>query len=742
MACINSETRDTTPKAEPWLWAKWGVFCAVVAVSLALRLWGAGRPMWLDEVFTLKWAHGSYAELFRGNITPFMAATAKTMLDLFGSPAVPDELVLRLPHVFFGVATIVALFLLLWKRFGYAIALASALFLTGLPRHIAYSQEARYYAFAMLCSVVLLAAVHSTVRHFGRRPLLVVFLASFLGLFNHLSFLFALGALLAVGVVLILTEENSPLRSRVKRAALLCCAAFLGASCAALPSLSMIDSRQFATIRHLIDLDSDDPADVAAVLSAPGTVPVSKTSAAESKEMPRSLKTPPSAPHAYTLDWSFYWRSCFRPFISGSPGVLFRVAVFLVLIGLVQVWSVDRPLACMLGALLLIHVPFFFIGVGHSWSARYFSVQIMALAVLSGFGISALAETAQRRLSGKWGSGSRTTAVALVLYAAFLYADNAEGYSRRNVGYTDQGQRTISRVISTFAQPGDTVAFVGVQSGWRPLRMLKCYLERDLQYRPALWYKLGWEEFSSVGALEEFIQERKVGSFWVVTQSEEDGQVGIPEMMQLGASMTRTVGESYLWFVGRDTVNLLDGGDFEGPVESAAMPEGSRIAGGARAFSGFGSLEITVPPEIDGDARPMPTFWFSPVRDPNGTPGLYLPRGKETYSLSFMLKCEDVREGKFPSRTVRVMLEGKDASGKPFHRDLLHIGGTRDWQHYELVLHSGTDFPPDPRSFRVGIGNRGGSGTFWLDNVQLERQPQSTPFTPEMRITRRANSDK
>ncbi len=742
MACIDPETRGASPATAPLLWAKWGVFCAVAVTSLGLRLWGLGRPVWLDEVFTLKWAHGSYAELFRGNITPFMAATAKTMLDLFGSPAVPDELVLRLPHVCFGVATIAAAFLLLWKRFGYAIALASALFLTGLPRHIAYSQEARYYAFSMLCAVMLLAAVYSAVRHFGRWPLSMVFLASFLGLFNHLSFLFALGALVGAGALIILTEESSPLRSRATRVSLLCCAAFLGASCAALPSLSMIDSRQFARVRHLIDLDSDDAAAAAAVLPTPGTAPLSETRTAGSEEAPQSLKVPPSTPHAYKLEWQFYWRSCFRPFISGSPGVLFRVAFFLVLIGLVQVWKVDRPLACLLGALLLIHVPFFFIGVGHSWSARYFSVQIVALAILSGFGISALAETAQRRLSGKWGSGSRAMAAALVLYAVFLYADNAEGYSRRNVGYTDQGQRTISRVISSFAHPGDTVAFVGVQSGWRPLRMLKCYLERDLQYRPAVWYKLGWEELSSVDALEEFIQARNGGGVWVVTQSEEEGQVGNLEMMQLGASMTRTAGESCLWFVGRDTVNLLDGGDFEGPVESAAMPEGSRIVGGARAFSGFGSLEITVSPEIDGDERPMPTFWFSPARDPNGMPGLYLPRGKGVHCLSFMLKCGDVREGKFPSRTVRVMLEGKDASGKPFFRDLLRIGGTRDWQHYELVLHAGTDFPLDPRSFRVGIGNRGGSGTFWLDNVQLERQPQATPFTPEMRITRKADSDK
>jgi hypothetical protein len=164
--------------------------------------------------------------------------------------------------------------------------------------------------------------------------------------------------------------------------------------------------------------------------------------------------------------------------------------------------------------------------------------------------------------------------------------------------------------------------------------------------------------------------------------------------------------------------------------------------GKAQGPAGGGhSLEVAVPAGSVAENRPSSTVWFAPVRDPEGrTAAFCAPQGEATYCFSFMMKFENVLEGKFPSRTVRKVIEGTDAAGGPFFKDLLRVTGTRDWQQYSLELEPGTDFPVNPRSFRIGLGNRGGTGTFWLDQVQLERHPRATPFTPSVRTTQAAKA--
>ena len=129
----------------------------------------------------------------------------------------------------------------------------------------------------------------------------------------------------------------------------------------------------------------------------------------------------------------------------------------------------------------------------------------------------------------------------------------------------------------------------------------------------------------------------------------------------------------------------------------------------------------------------MPTVWFTPVRDAEGSPAACLPAGEGVLSLSFLLKCDTVAPGKFPSRVVRLVAAGKNHAGEPFFTDFLRISGTRNWQRYEVQLVPGGNVPADIREFKVGIGNRGGSGTFWLDDVQLEAAPRATPFTRDVR---------
>ena len=39
------------------------------------------------------------------------------------------------------------------------------------------------------------------------------------------------------------------------------------------------------------------------------------------------------------------------------------------------------------------------------------------------------------------------------------------------------------------------------------------------------------------------------------------------------------------------------------------------------------------------------------------------------------------------------------------------------------------------KQVHIGIGNYGASGTFWLDDVQLELGAPASPFTPDVRKT-------
>ncbi len=189
---------------------------------------------------------------------------------------------------------------------------------------------------------------------------------------------------------------------------------------------------------------------------------------------------------------------------------------------------------------------------------------------------------------------------------------------------------------------------------------------------------------------------------------------------------------------GSEAVNLLGRGDFREPLEGVGIPEGGVIEEGPDVLGGGRCLRVSVSPDTDEEKRPMPTASFSPVRDPEGRSAPFIPRAGEAYAFSFMLKCADLATGKFGSRTLRVIMEGKDASGKYYHTDFLNISGTRDWHHYEIPFEPGVDIPADLREFRVAVGNRGGTGTFWLGAVKLERRERTTPSAPDDRSAQQA----
>jgi mannosyltransferase len=127
----------------------------ILILGLVLRLVGLNQSLWLDETVQAITSRGSFLNLFielRGDFHPPLYHLLMWFwVHLFGS----KEVILRLPSVFFGIATI-------W--FVYQIArlikkerifpLMVALVMATAPFHIYYSQEGRMYAFVTFATTL------------------------------------------------------------------------------------------------------------------------------------------------------------------------------------------------------------------------------------------------------------------------------------------------------------------------------------------------------------------------------------------------------------------------------------------------------------------------------------------------------------------------------------------------------------------------------------------------------------
>lgn len=163
----------------------------LLILAAALRLRGLTHGLRIDEIEA--WARAQYPlkDLFGTVTLPHAPLLLRATMLLLGDA----EWALRLPSVLCGVLTVAATWLLGRRLFDATTGLAAAALLAVSPLHIAYSQEARYYALFLLYSTValwlLLALLEAPQAPSGRRGLLGACLAACLGL-NLLTHYFAL----------------------------------------------------------------------------------------------------------------------------------------------------------------------------------------------------------------------------------------------------------------------------------------------------------------------------------------------------------------------------------------------------------------------------------------------------------------------------------------------------------------------------------------------------------------------
>jgi mannosyltransferase len=123
--------------------------------ALLLRLWKLNTDLWVDEVFTLlDFARQPFGQILTSfpsqNQHLLFSILAHTSIETFGESA----WALRLPSVFFGVASIWALFLLCRKLIGAREAILASALMTVSYHHIWFSQNARGYTGLLLFTLL------------------------------------------------------------------------------------------------------------------------------------------------------------------------------------------------------------------------------------------------------------------------------------------------------------------------------------------------------------------------------------------------------------------------------------------------------------------------------------------------------------------------------------------------------------------------------------------------------------
>ncbi len=136
--------------------ATWFALLVLLLVGFAVRAWGIERyGLWIDEIATSQCLEYDLLTLFdcrRAELgSPLPHVATNVVYTLFGRPPLPaPEWLVRLPELLAGTFAILAAWLAAREVLGARGAWLNAWLWTFAPTAVAYSQEARMYAWLML----------------------------------------------------------------------------------------------------------------------------------------------------------------------------------------------------------------------------------------------------------------------------------------------------------------------------------------------------------------------------------------------------------------------------------------------------------------------------------------------------------------------------------------------------------------------------------------------------------------
>ncbi|MEZ4586466.1 MAG: glycosyltransferase family 39 protein [Gemmatimonadales bacterium] len=174
----------------------------VLALAVALRLWGLGSWQWEeDELYTLR---DSISLVLSGDGSPGIGARPVYYLLQHALLAVgdPTPLFLRLPAFVFGVLGVAAAWWLGRRAFGRVAGLVTALLVAVSPWHLQASQFARYWTLVFLFAAIAITELPRALDRGTPRRLLGALAIMLLGALSHPTFLFPMiGAVIGLSLV-------------------------------------------------------------------------------------------------------------------------------------------------------------------------------------------------------------------------------------------------------------------------------------------------------------------------------------------------------------------------------------------------------------------------------------------------------------------------------------------------------------------------------------------------------------
>ncbi len=199
----------------------WTALAVLTVVALALRLYHVNSGLWVDEISglldTFRGSFGDVLTQYVGDVKhPLYAVLTNRVIAVAGEA----PWALRLVAVLFGAATVPALYFFARRIVSRREALLAAALLTLSYHHVWFSQNARGYTmlvfFTLLSTTFLLQALED-----GRRSRWIWFaVTAALGVYAHLTMVFAVGAQALAAAYALLVARPSAHRARDWRGAL------------------------------------------------------------------------------------------------------------------------------------------------------------------------------------------------------------------------------------------------------------------------------------------------------------------------------------------------------------------------------------------------------------------------------------------------------------------------------------------------------------------------------------------
>ncbi len=673
-------------------WAHWLALSAVLVLALGVRVHGLGRPLWDDEIYTVYDASVPLGSVFKSTPTPLAYLVTKVTL-LLGE----REALLRLPYLCVGLLGVLALYLVAARLSGRAAGRAAAWFLSLSASPVIPSQEVRFYA---LISLFGLIGLHGLVMLCGRPSAAgaaLLTLGSAGAMVTHLSAAFFVPPLLFCGFLAVLLHGGG--LSAPRRLAAAAAPVCVVAAIALVPFLA--DPQRAHSLAVLLGLAA----------------------------APAPAQAPQLAGTWHLAAGEFFGGYLRRVVLCAHSRTEWLAVLALTLAGAART-ARRRPLVALFFLLVAVAVPLAltWLPARHKWAHRYFAFLLPVMLLLAASGLAALHAAVLRLLSGSPRTG-RVCAGGLAC-ACFLVLAGAQarelGISQASLPVTDL------RAAARFASPHTKMG-----AG----RHLYCYLDFDKSPSGGTHIAVPFQYYlrrEAPGAFVPLVRRvegmeglRKLRCefpdthLWVVNCNGENAEA-FAELCHFTMPWSPNRWPDLdFGVIAPETVNFVEGGDFENPDTMPARAGNVALSGRFEAWRGIHALTLS---KEHGGYRQRCEAVFS-VSRPGAAEDAPVLDPDTPHVISLMLRYHVERFGPRHTDGVRVLLETEDETGFVRRHELFRGRYYSPWRRLVFPLRPGANLPADIRRCAVVIALENASGTVWADDVQVEPKPAATFFT-------------